>query len=83
MCHKSVNPQNMDDDHKTQNMEKGVSRQPISNIFNVGFIFQSIRIRRNSIFSDIVNRKFIESQPRYVFYCGSLFWILYILSKAF
>jgi hypothetical protein len=70
----------MDDDEK-QNLEKNIPRQSISTFFNVGSIFQSIRIRRNSIFFNIIDRKFMESELRVVLYCGILFWSLLLLSQ--
>jgi hypothetical protein len=70
----------MDDDEK-QNLEKNLPRQSITTIFNASPILQSLRIRRNSIFFNITNRKFMESQLRVVFYCGILFWTLLLLSQ--
>jgi len=70
----------MDDDEK-QNLEKDLPSQPITTIFNVGFILQSFWIRCNSIFFNIINRKFMEIQFRVVLYCGILFWTLLLLSK--
>jgi len=71
------------EDGEKQNLEKLISRQHITNMPNVGTIFQSIRVRCRSIFSDIVDRKFMESKLRFVLYCGGIFWILFLLSKAF
>lgn len=71
----------MEDDRKEQDMEKNVSRQPISSIFNVCTIFQSFWVRCRSVWSNIVDRKFMESQLRLVLYCGSFFWALLILAK--
>ena len=45
-------------------------------------ILQSLWVRCRSIFPDVTNGKFMESELRYVFYCGILFWIAYILSQA-
>ena len=47
--------------------------------FNVGTIFQSIRVRCNSVFSNIMDRKFMESELNLVLYCGVIFWSLYLL----
>jgi hypothetical protein len=69
------------DDNEKQNLEKNIPRQPITTIFNVGAILQSLRIRRNSIFFNIINRKFMEIQLRVVLYCGILFWALLLLSQ--
>jgi len=69
----------MDDDSEKQNLEKNVSRQPIANIFNVGVILQSFWIRCRSVFSNVVDREFMESQLYLVLCCGSIFWGLLIL----
>lgn len=71
----------MEYDKKNENLEKNFPRQPISGIFNVRSIFQSFRVRCNSIFSDITNREFMESELRVVLYCGIIFWSIYLLSK--
>jgi hypothetical protein len=44
---------------------------------------QSFWIRCRTIFPDITNGKFMESELRYVLYCGVLVWLAYILSQAF
>jgi len=69
----------MDDDSEKQNLEKNVSRQSLSNLFNVGVILQSFWIRCRSVFSDVVDREFMESQLYLVLCCGSIFWGLLIL----
>ena len=71
----------MDDDSEKQNMEKNVSGQSLPNLFNVGIILQSIWIRCCSVFFNVMDRKFVESQLYFVLYCGSIFWILLILEK--
>jgi hypothetical protein len=71
----------MEDDGEKQNLEEDLSRKPISTISNDCPIFQSIWIRCCSVWSNIVDRKFMESQLRVVLYCGSIFWTLYLLSK--
>jgi hypothetical protein len=71
----------MEDGDKQKNVEKNVSRQSLSNIFNDGVVFQSIWVRCRSIFPDITDRKFMESELRFVLYCGTIFWILYLLSQ--
>jgi hypothetical protein len=71
----------MEDGEKQVYVAEDVSRQPITNIFNVSIILQSIWIRCGSIFANIMDRKFMESQLRVVLYCGVLFWSLFLLSK--
>ena len=71
----------MSDGDKQTNVEKFVSGQPITNLFNVGTILQSFWIRCRSVFPNITDRKFMESELRFVLYCGGIFWALYLLSK--
>jgi hypothetical protein len=71
----------MDDGKQIKNMEKGVSRQPISNIFDVGTILQSFWVRCRTIFPNITDRKFMESELRFVLYCGAFLWFIYLFSK--
>lgn len=51
--------------------------------FNVSVILQSIWFRCNSIFPNITNRKFMESELRLVLYCGVIFWSIYLAYKTF
>ena len=46
-------------------------------------LFQSFWIRCRSILPDITDRKFMESELRYVLYCGMFFWIVYLLIETF
>ncbi len=71
----------MDDGDKQTNVEGNFSRQPFTDFFNVGTILQSFWIRCRSVFSDITDRKFMESELRFVLYCGGIFWALYLLSQ--
>ena len=71
----------MEDGEKQVYVAENVSRQSITNIFNVSTILQSIWIRCRSIFVNIMDRKFMESQLRVVLYCGSIFWAIYLFSQ--
>jgi len=71
----------MTDGDKQKNVEKNVSRQPLSNIFNAGIVFQSFWVRCRSVFPNITDRKFMESELRFVLYCGAFLWIVYLLSQ--
>ena len=72
----------MEDGEKQVYVAENVSRQSLTDISNDGTILKPIWVRRGSILSDIMDRKFMESQPRFVFYCGIVFWTLYLLSKV-
>lgn len=45
---------------------------------NAGTILQSVWIRCRSIFPNITDRKFMESELRFVLYSGIIFWGLYL-----
>ncbi len=46
---------------------------------NAGTILQSVWIRCRTIFPNITDRKFMESELRFVLYSGIVFWGLYLL----
>ena len=48
-----------------------------------GSVLQSVWIRCRTIFPDITNGKFMESELRYVLYCGIVLWLAHLLSQAF
>ena len=48
---------------------------------NAGTILQSVWIRCRTIFPNITDREFMESQFRIVLYCGILFWFIYLLHQ--
>ena len=73
----------MDDGKQNKNMEKDISRQSFSNIFDVSTFLQSFWVRCRAVFPNITDRKFMESELRFVLYCGGFLWIIYLLSKTF
>ncbi len=73
----------MDDANKQRNVAENLHRKSVSNFFNVSSFFQPIWVRCGSILSDIMDRKFMESELRFVLYCGSILWVIYLLSQAF
>ena len=46
-----------------------------------GSLLQSVWVRCRTIFPDITNGKFMESELRYVLYCGIILWIAHLVSK--
>ena len=48
---------------------------------NAGSILQSFWVRCCSVWTNIMDRKFMESQLRVVLCCGGIFWIIYLLSQ--
>ena len=71
----------MEDGEKNQNVEKDPPRQPIAGIFNARAILQSFWIRCRSVFLNVVDREFMESQLYLVLCCGSILWFLLILEE--
>jgi len=71
----------MEDGEKNENVEKDPPRQPIAGIFNARTLFQSFWIRCRTVFPNITDRKFMESELRLVLYCGAILWIIYLLSQ--
>ena len=71
----------MEDGEKQVYVAENVSRQSLTDISNAGAILQPVRVRRGSILSDIMDRKFMESELRLVLYCGILFWSIFLLSQ--
>lgn len=48
----------------------------------LGSVLQSFWLRCRSILPDITDGKFMESELRYVLYCGVAIWLAYLLSQA-
>jgi hypothetical protein len=46
---------------------------------NVGTILQSVWVRCRTIFPTSTDRKFMESELRFVLYSGILFWTILVL----
>ena len=72
------------DDGDKQNKRKILGKKPEVNAiqrheFVPSTIFQSLWIRCRSILPNITDGKFMESELRYVLYCGIFFWMLHLL----
>ena len=50
---------------------------------NAGVILQSIWVRCRTIFPNITDGKFMESELRFVLYSGVVFWAIYLVYEAF
>jgi hypothetical protein len=50
---------------------------------DAGTILQSVWIRCRSIFPNITDREFMESELRFVLYSGFIFWAVYLAYEAF
>jgi hypothetical protein len=72
------------DDGDKQNQRKIFGKTPKVNAiqgrdFVSSTFLQSLWIRCRSIFPNTTDGKFMESELRYVLYCGIFFWMLHIL----
>jgi hypothetical protein len=61
---------------KTQRTSSAVSKRHVP---NASTILQSFWVRCRSIFPNITDREFMESEFRLVLYCGILFWLIHLL----
>jgi hypothetical protein len=82
------NQTHMDDGDSTKN-NKQTKRQANKNksvqrySLDVGSVLQSFWIRCRSIFPNTTDRQFMESELRFVLYCGFIFWTIYLLYEIF
>jgi hypothetical protein len=72
----------MIDGEKRTNVEENSTGKSFTNISNDSTFLQSLRVRCGTIFSDIGDRKFMESELRLVLYCGTIFWVIFLLSQV-
>ena len=77
----------MDDGDKQNKRNNIAKKQKDNDIQRLELVpsslFQSFWIRCRSILPDITDRKFMESELRYVLYCGIFFWIVDLLIETF
>jgi len=69
------------DDESTKNNKTKRKEGNSIQRYGVGlmFIFQPIWVRCRPILFNDTYGKYLESQFRFVLYCGSIFWLLYLL----
>ena len=77
----------MDDGDSKNNQQAEKQRKQNNAIqrygIDAGSILQSVWIRCRSIFPTATDRKFMESELRFVLYSGVVFWTLYMVYEAF
>ena len=76
----------MDPDGDKKNKEIKGTKQSFTffkrPIFNVGSFLQSFWVRCRSVFPNITDGKFMESELRFVLYCGIFLWLVHLLYQA-
>jgi hypothetical protein len=77
----------MDDGDSKNNQQAEKQRKQNNAIqrrgINAGTILQSFWVRCRTIFPTATDRKFMESELRFVLYSGLVFWGLYLAYETF
>ena len=77
----------MDEGDSKNNQQAEKQRKQIDVIqrygINAGTILQSLWIRCRTIFPNATDRKFMESELRFVLYSGVILWGLYLAYETF
>jgi len=72
------------DDGDSKNNQQAEKQGKQNNVIqrygvNAGTILQSVWVRCRTIFPTATDRKFMESELRFVLYSGVIFWGLYVV----
>jgi hypothetical protein len=72
------------DSKNNQQAEKQGKQDDVIQRYGIdaGVILQSIWVRCRTIFPTATDRKFMESELRFVLYSGVIFWTLYMVYEA-
>ena len=75
------------DDGDSKNNQQAEKQRKQSNAIqrhgiDAGVILQSIWVRCRTIFPTATDRKFMESELRFVLYSGVIFWTLYMVYQT-
>ncbi len=75
------------DDGDSKNNQQAEKQGKQNNVIqrysiNAGTILQSLWIRCRTIFPTATDRKFMESELRFVLYSGIILWTLYLVYEA-
>lgn len=68
-------------DSKRKFAKKTIFKKPVRKIFNVGDVFQPFWVRHSAILSNFFDRDFMERKFNFVLFIGTMFWIVFLLSK--
>jgi len=76
------------DDGDSKNNQQAEKQGKQTNVIqrygvNAGTILQSVWVRCRTIFPNITDRKFMESELRFVLYSGVILWGLYMAYEIF
>lgn len=65
---------------ESKHLEKNPNGEPSHLEHDDRSILQSVRVRRNPVLADSANWQFVESELRFVLYCGSVLWAIHLIS---
>ena len=73
-----------DSDKNNKKTKKTRTSSPVYKRFvpDAGTILQSFWVRCRSVFPNITDGKFMESELRFVLYCGIFLWLIHLLYQA-
>lgn len=71
----------MEDGDSEKNMEENFLGERLCKTTYDGDVFQPIWIRRNTVFTNVTNREFVESKLGFILAIGTLFWVGFIIEK--
>ena len=76
------------DEGDSKNIQQAEKQRKQNNVIqrygvNAGTVLQSLWIRCRTIFPTATDRKFMESELRFVLYSGFVFWALYLAYETF
>lgn len=71
----------MEDDCSGKNMEESFQGKSFSKIFNVRDVFQSVWVRYYTISTLLNNREFVVGKFNFILRVGTLFWVIFLLTK--
>jgi hypothetical protein len=75
------------DDGDSKNNQQAEKQGKQNNVvqrygINAGTILQSLWVRCRTIFPNATDRKFMESELRFVLYSGTILWALYLVYQT-
>ena len=71
----------MEDGDSEKNMEENFLGERLCKATYDGDVFQPMWIRRNTIFTNVTNREFVESKLGFILAIGTLLWVGFIIEK--
>ena len=68
-------------DSDSRNLEKNFIGQPSDMVRDDSSVLQSVRVRHRPVLANPPHWHFVESEFRFVLYCGAILWVIYLIAK--